>query len=113
MLPDDQASGDEAASGRATPSGAAQRAAALAIVEAWQGLARDLLVSAAGRPGMAPAAQLMPELEAAARTLQPGALADFMELLERIREGLLQNAAPRLALETAMLGWPTTPSKRP
>jgi DNA polymerase III subunit delta' len=98
---------------RASATSAAQRAAALAIVEAWQGLARDLLVSAAGRPALAPAVQLLPDLDAAARALQPRALADFLELLERIRDGLLQNAAPRLVLERAMLSWPTTPSARP
>jgi hypothetical protein len=88
------------------PAAAAQRATALAVVEAWQGLTRDLLVSAAGRPAMAPAAQLLPELEPIARRLRPRDLALFGALLERIRDGLLQNAAPRLALEVAMLDWP-------
>jgi hypothetical protein len=41
-----------------------------------------------------------------ARRLRPRALLDFAALLERIRAGLLENAAPRLALEMAMLGWP-------
>jgi DNA polymerase-3 subunit delta' len=95
---------------RTAGTGAAQRAAALAIVEAWQGLTRDLLVSAAGRPAMAPSAQLMPELESAARSLRPEALTGFLNLTEHIRDGLLQNAAPRLALERAMLSWPTIPS---
>jgi DNA polymerase-3 subunit delta' len=98
---------------QAGTTGAAQRTAALAIVEAWRDLTRDLLVSAAGRPAMAPAAQLMPELASAAGTLEPAALATFLELLERIHEGLLQNAAPRLALESAMLSWPAIPSERP
>jgi hypothetical protein len=90
----------------ARPAASAQRAAALAVVDAWQGLTRDLLVSAAGRPAMAPAAQLLPGLEAAARTLRPRDLAHFGALLERVRDGLLQNAAPRLALEVAALSWP-------
>jgi hypothetical protein len=85
----------------------------VAIIEAWQGLTRDLLVSAAGRPTIAPAAQLMPDLEAAARSLRPEVFAGFAELLETIRDGLLQNAAPRLALERAMLGWPTIPTANP
>jgi hypothetical protein len=38
--------------------------------------------------------------------LRPAALVDFAALLERIRDGLLENAAPRLALERAMLTWP-------
>jgi hypothetical protein len=99
--------GDDASvAPRPAPTSAAQRAAALAIVEAWQALTRDLLVSAVGRPAMAPAAQLLPELESAAEGLQPHELAAFLELLEHVRDGLLQNAAPRLAVERAMLSWP-------
>ena len=90
----------------ARPAAAAQRAAALAIVDAWQALVRDLLVAAAERPALAPAAQLLADLEPMARRLRPAALVDFAALLERIRDGLLENAAPRLALERAMLTWP-------
>lgn len=96
--------GDDVAVAR--PAASAQRAAALAVVDAWQVLTRDLLVAAAGRPAMAPAAQLLPGLEAAAGTLRPRDLAAFSALLERVRDGLLQNAAPRLALEVAALTWP-------
>ncbi|MEP7040966.1 MAG: AAA family ATPase [Chloroflexota bacterium] len=95
------------------PTGAAQREAALLIVDAWLGLARDLLVSAAGRPEIAaltPAA-LDPELPDIAARLGAAATRDFIALLERIRGGLRQNAAPRLALEVAMLTWPTQPDQ--
>lgn len=88
------------------PAASAQRAAALAVVDAWQALVRDLLVAGAGRPAYAPAAQLLPDLEETAGRLQPAALVSFAALLERIRAGLLENAAPRLALERAMLTWP-------
>jgi DNA polymerase-3 subunit delta' len=104
--PDETEEGVEDAAQR--PVAAEQRAAALLVVDAWLGLARDLLVSAAGRPDLAPAAGLVPEVEAAAKRLPAGPLLSFVELLERIREGLRQNAAPRLALEVAMLAWPTT-----
>jgi hypothetical protein len=92
--------------GPARPAVGAQRAAAVAIVDAWQGLVRDLLVASAGRPDQAPASHLLPGLAPMARRLRPRALLDFAALLERIRAGLLENAAPRLALEMAMLGWP-------
>jgi hypothetical protein len=101
--------GDEApADGEAPrPTSAAQREAALLIVEAWLGLARDLLLAAAGRPEIATTATLLPDLEAVAgRIGQPGIRA-FIAELERIRDGLRLNAAPRLALEVAMLAWPT------
>ena len=91
----------------ARPTGGAQREAALLIVEAWLGLARDLVVAAAGRPQIAAAAALEPELASIAERIGQPALRDFIALLERIRDGLRQNAAPRLALEVAMLAWPT------
>ena len=89
------------------PSGGAQREAALLIVEAWLALARDLMVAAAGRPGIAATAALDPEAPAIAARIGQAALADFIALLERVRDGLRQNAAPRLALEVAMLAWPS------
>jgi DNA polymerase III delta prime subunit len=90
------------------PVAAAQRAAALLIIETWLGLTRDLLLAAAGRPDLAPAVQLVPGVEAAAHGLGAKPLLAFVELLERIAAGLRENAAPRLALEVAMLAWPTT-----
>ena len=90
----------------ARPAAGAQREAALLIVDAWLGLTRDLMVAAAGRPDIAASVALDPDLPAiAARVGQP-AIRDFIALLERIRDGLRQNAAPRLALEVAMLAWP-------
>ena len=89
------------------PASGAPREAALLVVEAWLGLARDLAVSAAGRPHIAAAAALDPELPALAEQIGQPAIRDFIALLERIRDGLRQNAAPRLALEVAMLAWPT------
>jgi hypothetical protein len=34
-------------------------------------------------------------------------MAGFIGLLERMREGLRQSAAPQLAMQVAMLSWPT------
>jgi hypothetical protein len=108
----DEAPADEVGT-RPAGAAAAQRAAALAVVDAWQSLTRDLLVSAAGRPAMAPGTHLLPGLEGAARQLEPRTLLTFESLLERIRDGLLENAAPRLALEAAMLAWPRAPLAEP
>lgn len=88
-----------------TPA-SAQRAAALVIVDAWLGLARDLLVAAAGRPELAPGAELAPDVARIGPRLGSAAIIDVIRLLERIHDGLRENAAPRLALETAMLTWP-------
>ena len=84
-----------------------QRDAAVVVIDAWMDLARDLLITSAARPGRAPTAELLTGLaEVAARVPTPQLIA-FVATLERVREGLLQNAAPKLAMEVAMLAWPS------
>jgi hypothetical protein len=36
-------------------------------------------------------------------------MATFLTLLDRVQAGLADNASPRLALEVAMLAWPSIP----
>ena len=88
-------------------SAGAQRGAAVVVVDAWLDLGRDLLVARAGRPAIAPATELLTGLAAAAGRIGQAELLACMRKLERIREGLLQNAAPKLAMEVAMLAWPS------
>jgi DNA polymerase III subunit delta' len=90
-------------------AGAAQRAAAQQVIGAWRDLARDLLLMAAGRPQLA-AAEHGVDLERAAGAVDRRALVTFLDLAARIGDGLRENAAPRLALEVAMLAWPTIPA---
>jgi len=99
--------GDEPADDEAprTPTSLQREAAAL-IVDAWRDLARDLMVISVGSARPVPAGSLLTGLESAARRLDRTPLASFLELLERIDDGLGQNASPRLALEVAMLAWP-------
>jgi len=101
----DDAGSEEA--GR-TPTSVQREAAAL-IVEAWRDLTRDLLVTAAAPGKRAPARSLVDGLGGIAGRLDAASLISFLALLERIDEGLRQNAAPRLALEVAMLAWPAVP----
>ncbi len=89
-----------------TPA-ALQRVGATALVDVWLALSRDLVVVAAGRPESAAAQELLPDLMAAGGRVDIAGLADFIGLLERIHAGLAQNASPRLALDVAMLAWPT------
>jgi hypothetical protein len=89
-----------------TPA-AVQRAAATTLVEAWISLARDLMVMRAGRAEVASGTELFDDLGAAAQGVDPRELTRFIRQLEAIHEGLAQNASPRLALEVAMLAWPT------
>ena len=84
-----------------------QRAGAIALTDAWLGLARDLLMAAVGRPEVAPAGELLPDLPVAARRVDPRKVARSVEVLDRVHDGLGRNASPRLALEAAMLAWPT------
>ncbi len=86
-----------------------QREAAIVLVEAWMALTRDLLVAAAGRPQLAPGGELGPELAALAPRIGPGSLVEMSAHLERVHDALRQNAAPKLALEAAMLIWPMLP----
>ena len=88
-------------------AGAAQRAAALLVIGAWRDIARDLLMVAAGRPQLVATASQAGEVQRAALAIDRGELIAFLVLVARIADGLRENAAPRLALEVAMLAWPT------
>jgi hypothetical protein len=98
------AADDEGAEIR-TPA-ALQRAGAAIIVTAWLDLSRDLLVAAAGRADLAPSGELGGEIDGVGRRIGPEPLLEMIRLLERIHDALRENAAPKLALETAMLAWP-------
>jgi DNA polymerase-3 subunit delta' len=94
-------------------AGAAQRAAALLVIGAWRDLARDLLMATAGRPALMAAVTPAAELQQVAQGLDRRALISFLGLADRISDGLRESAAPRLAMEVAMLSWPTAASGRP
>lgn len=76
------------------------------LVELWLSLTRDLIVAAAGRAELAPSSELAPELESLARGIGSARLVQMAALLERVHAGLREAAAPKLALEAAMLAWP-------
>jgi DNA polymerase III gamma/tau subunit len=103
-MPDLAAGDGEAEAGGGTAS--AQRGAAIVVIDAWLSLARDRLVAASGRPQMAPASQVVPDLAALARRLDREQLLACVARLEEAREGLRQNAAPILAMQALMLSWP-------
>ena len=94
-----------------TPASAQRRAASM-LVETWLSLTRDLVVASAGRPELAPSRELAPELAELAGRIGPGPLVRMSILLERIHAGLRESAAPKLALEVAMLAWPYLPQSR-
>ncbi|PZR61673.1 MAG: hypothetical protein DLM71_08030 [Chloroflexi bacterium] len=83
-----------------------QREAALRITDAWQDLARDLMVAAARQPMLAGSAELHPELLTVAERIGSRPMARFLGVLQEIQDAIETNAAPRLALEVGMLAWP-------
>lgn len=103
--PPDVAASDADPEAARTPA-SVQRDAALLLVEVWLSLTRDLLVAAAGRVGLAPSAKLESELSDIGGRVGTGPLIRMVGHLERVHEGLRQNAAPKLALDAAMLTWP-------
>ena len=104
----DPAEGETDTAAKAPAS--AGRAAAALIVDAWLGIARDLMVASVGRGDLAPGRELggdgPSQLDGLAARIGPRPLADMVEFLEGVGEALRENAAPRLALEAAMLRWP-------
>jgi DNA polymerase-3 subunit delta' len=87
-----------------------QREAAILVVEAWIGCARDLLIAAAGRPALAPGAELQHNLATLGARIRVQPLVRTIARLEEVHAGIRENGAPRLALEAAMLAWPMLPA---
>lgn len=102
---------DDADEEARTPA-AAQRRAATMLVDVWLPLTRDLLVAAVGRVELAPSRELAPELESFAGRIGAAPLVRMATRLEIVHAGLLENAAPKLALEALMLAWPFLPQSR-
>ena len=69
-------------------------------------------MAAAGRPELAPSSELGSQVSALAGRIGIEPLTHMAHLLERIHDGLWENAAPRLSLEAAMLSWPIIASRR-
>ena len=103
--PPSDVAGDDEADAPRTPA-SAQREAAMLLVEAWLSLARDLIVAATERPALAPGTELGTDLARLGPRIGTSPLVGMVRLLERIHDGLRENAAPKLSLETAMLTWP-------
>jgi hypothetical protein len=109
-VPDETGGGNEdAESSRALT--VVQRNGAQRLTAAWLDLTRDLLMASVGSPDLASTAELVPELPDFARRIGAPSWVAFIGLLERIHEGLRESAAPRLAMEVAMLEWPSLRSR--
>lgn len=109
VAPPPEVGGGDGDEGPARTPASVQREAALLVVEVWLSLTRDLLVAAAGRAHLAPSVELESELDDVGRRVGPGPLIRMVDHLERVHDGLRENAAPKLALDACMLVWPMSP----
>ena len=104
---------DEPAEEPTRSSTGLQRSAARRILDAWVDLSRDLTVSAAGSKWLAATEELLPGLSTTAALIGASSLAQATARLSHLREAVEQNVSPRLALEAAMLAWPSVPPRQP
>jgi DNA polymerase III delta' subunit len=84
---------------------AERRAAALALVEVWRDLVRDLALSALAAPAKVRDAELLEELHAAADRLPPEGPGRQLHRLEVAGERLEGNVSPELVLDALALAW--------
>jgi len=103
---DPEAQADEAAAGPATRVPAAERrAAALALVEVWRDVVRDLALVALAAPARVRDQELLDDLEAAAEALTPDLAGSQLRRLELAGERLAGNVSPELVLDGLAIGW--------
>lgn len=93
------------AGGPAKLSAAERRRAALALLDVWRDLARDLIVAARGGRGRLRDPGLLDDLDTVAGRIDPAAGAAFLTRLERTARLIEGNAAPELALDVLVLAW--------
>jgi DNA polymerase III subunit delta' len=107
---DGDADGEEATDVVAMPPSrtapAERRRAALALVDAWRDLARDLALVELGDAGRLREPGLLEDLGVAAGRLPPGAAAAFLDRIDRIGTLVEGNANPELAVDVLVLAWP-------
>jgi len=99
--PDDAAA--EPATGR-VPA-AERRAAALALVDVWRALVRDVALVRLAAPGRSHDPALVDDLEAAAGAVSPADAGQQLRRLEQAGERLEGNVSPELVLDDLALGW--------
>jgi DNA polymerase III delta' subunit len=84
---------------------AERRAAALALVDLWRDLVRDLALVALAAPARVRDSQLLDDLEAAAPKVSADRAGDHLRRLELAGERLAGNVSPELVLDGLALSW--------
>jgi DNA polymerase III delta' subunit len=94
-------------SGAAKISPAERRAAAAQLLAVWRGVARDLAVATRGGGRELHHHELLDDLAAAGKQVDPAAAAHFLDRLESVSRALDAYANPELAVDALLLAWPT------
>jgi DNA polymerase-3 subunit delta' len=100
----DAGDGEPAGSGRATAS--ERRRAAIALLEIWRDVARDLAAAALGDLRRVRDTSLLDDLAATASAVEPASIAAFLGRLARTGALVDSNVGPELALDVLVLAWP-------
>jgi DNA polymerase-3 subunit delta' len=103
-VPPDEASRSADGPGRAAP--AARRAAALALIETWRDVARDLVVVMAGGASLVRDVALLEDLERAATGLTLDEAAAFLARLDSLAAAVEAYANAELVVDVLLLAWP-------
>ncbi len=83
-----------------------RRRGAEALLGIWISVTRDLAFAQAGSTRAVHDQDLVDEIEAAARALEPGAAVAALQRLERGASLLAGNVSPELVLDSLVLAWP-------
>jgi DNA polymerase III subunit delta' len=102
--PDAAASTSTDSGARAAP--AARRAAALALIETWREVARDLVVVLAGGAGLVRDIALLEDYERIGACVSVGEVASFLARLDGLAAAIDAYANADLVVDVLLLAWP-------
>ncbi len=87
-------------------SPAERRAAATQLLAVWREVARDLAVATRGGARELRQHELLDELAAYGKSVDPAAAAQFLDRLEAVSRAIDAYANPELAVDALLLAWP-------
>ena len=96
---------DEPIAARSVPASDRRRAVEV-LLGLWTDVARDLVLVGSGGSRSVHDTVLLEELNAIARSLEPGHAPAFLERSARAAEWLAGNVSPELILDSLVLAWP-------
>lgn len=98
--------GGAAGDGPSRTAPAQRRAAALALIETWREVARDLIVVLAGGPGLVRDLVLLEDYERVAAAVSIDEVAAFLTRLDGLAAAIEAYANAELVVDVLLLAWP-------